>query len=207
MEIKFEGFGKIPRLSRDCVITEKIDGTNAQVYILPVDDNVNLFDSFRAKGWEVIKNGDFHYGVIPASRNKHITINKDNYGFANWVKDNAQELLKLGVGRHFGEWWGKGIQRGYEAEGKTFSLFNVNRWSNDDIRPKCCSVVPTLYEGMFDTNQIQYVIKKLELNGSVCSSGFMQPEGIMIYHTASGKIFKKTIKDDASPKSLVEESK
>jgi len=26
-ELKFEGFGKIPRLNRDCTITEKVDGT------------------------------------------------------------------------------------------------------------------------------------------------------------------------------------
>lgn len=30
---QFEAFPKIPRLSRYCVITEKIDGTNAQIYI------------------------------------------------------------------------------------------------------------------------------------------------------------------------------
>jgi hypothetical protein len=33
MEIEFQPFAKIARLSRECVITEKIDGTNAQVYI------------------------------------------------------------------------------------------------------------------------------------------------------------------------------
>jgi hypothetical protein len=29
----FQDFGKIPRLTRQCVVTEKLDGTNAQVFI------------------------------------------------------------------------------------------------------------------------------------------------------------------------------
>jgi hypothetical protein len=31
VEVEFAGFPKIARLSRECVITEKIDGTNAQI--------------------------------------------------------------------------------------------------------------------------------------------------------------------------------
>ena len=38
--MKFEKFDKIPRLSRDIVITEKIDGTNAQIYIINKQDLV-----------------------------------------------------------------------------------------------------------------------------------------------------------------------
>ena len=30
-ELKFEKFSKIPRLNKTCTITEKIDGTNAQI--------------------------------------------------------------------------------------------------------------------------------------------------------------------------------
>ena len=30
---EFTGFGKIPRYSREVLVTEKIDGTNAQIYI------------------------------------------------------------------------------------------------------------------------------------------------------------------------------
>ena len=33
--ITFEEFKKIPRLFRDCTITEKIDGTNGQIVIQP----------------------------------------------------------------------------------------------------------------------------------------------------------------------------
>jgi hypothetical protein len=30
--------------------------------------------------------------------------------------------------------------------------------------------------------------------------GFMDPEGIVVFHAAAGVCFKKTIKDDARPK-------
>jgi hypothetical protein len=35
--LEFDGFGKIARLNRDCTITEKIDGTNANI-VVPLDD-------------------------------------------------------------------------------------------------------------------------------------------------------------------------
>jgi hypothetical protein len=31
----FQSFSKIPRLMRECVVTEKIDGSNAQILIEP----------------------------------------------------------------------------------------------------------------------------------------------------------------------------
>ena len=102
--IKFEPFSKIPRLTRKCIITEKIDGTNAQIYIG--------------------EQGEFYIG----SRKKWILPEDDNYGFARWALENKEELLKLGVGAHFGEWWGQGIQRKYNMDKKVFSLFNVDRW-------------------------------------------------------------------------------
>lgn len=39
--------------------------------------------------------------------------------------------------------------------------------------------------------------------GSYASLGFNNPEGIVIYHTASNTCFKKTIKDDNVPKSKI----
>src|SRR5476649_2214765 len=44
----FERFQKIARLHRDCVITEKIDGTNACVY---VDDNGFLVQAASRTRW------------------------------------------------------------------------------------------------------------------------------------------------------------
>lgn len=177
----FLEFRKIARLSRNVIVSEKIDGTNAQVFI---DED----------------------GQIKAgSRTRWITPQEDNYGFASWVEANRGELLKLGVGRHFGEWWGAGIQRRYGLTEKRFSLFNTSRWEDDAVRPACCSVVPVLYRGKFDTDKIKTILDDLEKNGSVAAPGFMRPEGVMVFHIDANVIFKKTILNDESPKSLVKE--
>ena len=112
---EFAGFPKMARLSRDIVITEKIDGTNAQIYIT--------------------KEGEIRAG----SRNRWITPADDNFGFAQWVESNRDQLLELGPGRHFGEWWGSGIQRGYGMEKgeKKFSLFNAVRSEERRVGKEC----------------------------------------------------------------------
>lgn len=173
--LTFEEFPKIARLSRDIIITEKIDGTNAQIIIG--------------------EDGEF----ATASRTRIITPEQDNYGFSKWAHDNKDELMKLGPGRHFGEWWGSGIQRayGFKEGAKFFSLFNVSRWNTLD-RPACCGVVPTLFTGDFDTNLISETMSRLKETGSLAAPGFMNPEGVVIFHTASYALFKKTFeKDDA----------
>ena len=164
---EFVSFPKIPRLQKECVVTEKIDGTNGLIYI--TDD------------------GDMFVG----SRNRWLSAESDNFGFHRWATEHRDELEKLGPGRHHGEWWGSGIQRGYglvKGE-KRFSLFNVNIW-NEEIKPECCYVVPTLYTGEFDSTEIDYVMHDLEIGGSVASPGFMKPEGVMIYHSAANHYFK-----------------
>jgi hypothetical protein len=148
-------------------------------------------------------------------------IHNDNHGFAQWVKANKEELLKLGKGYYYGEWWGKGIQRGYNLEEKRFSLFNVGRWvkkegydclsltegcylpqlkEKQQYCPECCYVVPIIYEGIFDTKIIELALINLEACGSKASLGFMKPEGIVIYHKAGNLYFKKTIENDSKGK-------
>ena len=177
--MEFKSFNKIARLSREMIVTEKIDGTNG---IIAIGEN-----------------GEFQIG----SRNKWLTdelgnIQSDNAGFAQWAVKNRENLMLLGYGFHYGEWWGSGIQRGYDLPKgeKRFSLFNVSRWSDDSVRPACCGVVPTLYAGLFDTARIESVLETLRIRGSVASPGFMRPEGVVIFHTASGSLFKKTIERD-----------
>ena len=159
---EFRTFNKIPRLSREMVISEKIDGTNAQVVIQSYSSMDKSDVDFIAKHClnlpEDFDEGTFNFSeqdlfLFAGSRSRWLdcSSNGDNYGFAKWVKANAEELLKLGESRHFGEWYGNGIQRKYGLDEKRFALFNVKKWSDDDIRPKCCEVVPILYEGMFDT--------------------------------------------------------
>lgn len=179
--LEFIPFPKMPRLSRECVITEKIDGTNAQIFI-----------------------GDDGRSMHVGSRNRWISVPNDNYGFARWAMDNYQELLKLGPGRHFGEWWGNGIQRGYGLPkgDKRFSLFNTSRWSDPAVRPLCCGLVPVLYEGPFLTSMAEAALCELMMEGSQAAPGFMDPEGIVVFHVAANMGFKKTIKGDASPKSV-----
>jgi hypothetical protein len=171
----FVGFNKIARLSREMVITEKIDGTNGCIYI--GDD------------------GEFLVG----SRTRWITPESDNHGFARWAYDHKDELMMgLGPGRHFGEWWGCGIQRGYGLKEKRFSLFNVHRWG--ETRPDCCHVVPILFEGLFNSEAIFKTLGHLSLDGSKAAPGFMKPEGVVIYHKAANMMFKKTIEKDEEPK-------
>lgn len=175
---------KIGRLSRGCTVTEKIDGTNGSIFIQDI--------------------GDGTYFFVAGSRTRWITPGNDNYGFAKWAWKNADELLKLGPGHHFGEWWGSGIQRNYGLKEKRFSLFNTNRWSDDKIRPACCGIVPVIYEGLFTAEAIDNALTQLRLYGSIASPRFMLPEGIVVYHHATKTLFKKTIDKDESPKGLTE---
>lgn len=184
----FQKMAKVPRLFRDVIVTEKIDGTNASIYI----DETGL--------------------VQAASRTRWITPEKDNFGFARWVKENKKDLADtLGVGHHFGEWYGAGIQRGYGLHHKRFALFNVQRWVNNrnyqfimdgtldfgkltDISYKVSGldVVQILGAGKFSTEQIRQTADMLQATGSMQEIGFNKPEGIVVYHSHSDALFKYT---------------
>lgn len=192
---EFVPFPKMARLSRQCVITEKIDGTNACVHIT--------------------EEGCFFTG----SRSRWITPEDDNFGFAKWAHEHKEQLLQLGPGTHFGEWWGAGIQRNYGQTIKHFSLFNTIRWckhgqtpqpipSNNpqlpvkmqQVLPPCCNLVPVLYHGIFTTADCEQCLNMLANNGSAAAPGFRKPEGIVVYHIAAGIGFKKTLDKDEQPK-------
>jgi hypothetical protein len=190
----FVPYPKTPRLKRDVVITEKLDGTNAQIVIS------------RPAGGEAhdpncIISDDEKLVMRVGSRTRWISPGKDtdNYGFAGWVERNADELFKLGEGQHFGEWYGNGIQRGYGLDHKRFALFNTARWgAHNPNTPACCEVVPVLAHcGMQD---IDHVLKSLEDNGSSAVRGYHRPEGIIVYHSASRQVFKVLIENDDQPK-------
>jgi hypothetical protein len=107
--------------------------------------------------------------------------------------------MHLGPGSHFGEWWGLGIQRRYGIPEKRFSLFNVSRWT-ETPPPPCCHLVPVLYTGDFDTVAIDGCLERLRTEGSVAAPGFMQPEGVVVYHVATRTLFKRTLEKDEQPK-------
>jgi hypothetical protein len=170
----FQAFPKIPRLNREVVVTEKIDGTNACVYI-PDDES----------------------GVYAQSRSRFIVPGDDNYGFAAWVAEHSAELAQLGPGHHFGEWWGRGINRGYGLTERRFSLFNVHRWG--ETRPACCDVVPVLARGDLQS-AVSLADLHLRIKGSVAAPGYMNPEGYIVFHTAAQAMFKVTLVGDEKPK-------
>ena len=206
----FEPFPKIPRLNREILVTEKLDGTNAAIIIEDYGPTADprIAAAIADDPQQVIV--DRHiYGIGAQSRNRLITPNNetnkqaDNYGFAGWVADHAAELVRLlGPGRHFGEWWGQGIARNYGLDHKRFSLFNANRYDSAPfINNGLVHVVPVLYRGSFSELQIKLMVHNLRDFGSVAASGFDRPEGIIVYHTAARQSFKVTLEGDDAPKS------
>ena len=198
---KFEPFPKVPRLSRECVITEKIDGTNASVWIIDVNPPVGESMIVVPMDAITVNVNGHEVAVVAGSRNRFITPNKDNLCFARWVHTHAEELvMELGYGTHFGEWWGSGIQRGYGLEKgeKRFSLFNTNAHHAEDL--SLCHVVPIIHQGMFSTWLVEFAMLGLKSYGSKAAPGFMNPEGVMIYHSGSRGYFKKTFENDEGGK-------
>jgi hypothetical protein len=183
--MEFVEFPKMARLSREVFITEKLDGTNASITIT--------------------EDGQF----LTGSRTRWITPEDDNYGFARWAQENREELMKLGPGSHFGEWWGKGIQRNYSLTERRFSLFNVSRWADPATRPTCCHVVPVLYQGQLEEfgvlKGVKVALATLKDSGSIAAPGFMKPEGIVVFHTAANLYFKKTLEKDEMSKQQAEQ--
>jgi len=184
MEPEFKRWPKTARFNRDIIVSEKIDGTNGVIYIDPFPE----------------KPGDVQ-NIYAGSRNRWLTKKTDNFGFRAWVIANGQELFKLGPGYHYGEWWGHGIQRGYllPAGDRRFSLFNAVRWADKAIRPSCCGIVPVMYLGPMDQKRINDCIRYLRIHGSMATP-FLNPEGIVVFHTHANKGFKITLKNDEKEK-------
>lgn len=201
----FQAWGKTPRLFNNVYITEKIDGTNGAVVIIPESQEPDPTDG-------VYRNGHWVYAQ---SKNKLIPLRarglddiswrkRDNAGFGAWVLANAETLVDvLGAGHHYGEWWGSGIQRGYGLEkgDKRFSLFNTKRWGHfavPEAQPNIpgLGVVPVIDVFTFNTADILDAFYELMDVGSYAVPGFMNPEGIVIYHPASDTLFKMTDNGD-----------
>ncbi len=172
---EFVAWPSIQRLSSDTVtITEKIDGTNAVIWVGP------------------------DKRVLAGCRTRWLTSPDDNYGFRAWVEANADTLWMLGEGYHYGEWFGSGIQRRYGLEEKRFASFEIWR----DELPACVTKVPLLYRGKYTDAIIESQLDILRLSGSVLVPGFMDPEGIVVqFKSAKHVKFKKFCKNDEIHKS------
>lgn len=207
-EITFEKWPSIPRLSKErMTITEKIDGTNACVVIRPAPYGVG--DQERSKTSIVIgiAQEDSYLGYelyefAAQSRGRFITPENDNYGFAKWAYQNAEDLIKiLGYGSHYGEWWGHGVQRGYNMPGKRFSLFNAVRWSEvmSHLLPRTpveeLFTVPLLYTGPVDWGKPNEMLNVLS-TGSYAAPTFKNPEGIVVYLREANASYKILLEND-----------
>lgn len=182
-EREFIAWPKIARMNRRIVVTEKIDGTNAAIMI------TNEGDFFCQSRTRIIEPGK-----------------TDNAGFALWAHANQDSLMAdLGPGRHFGEWWGSGIQRGYGLPKgqKIFSLFNTSRWQAPVFQTDNLSVVPVLYDGLFSQLAIENALSLLRDVGSVAAPAYMRPEGVVIFHDAGNAMYKILIEGDEIPKGMM----
>jgi hypothetical protein len=176
--IEFKDFGKTPRFRTiQAIVTEKIDGTNAQIYV-PANPEEP---------------------ILAGSRNRWITPGKttDNFGFAAWVEEHAAAFRRLGPGRHFGEWYGAGVGRRYGLDHKRFALFDVHRFAEGlpEGLPGNVELVPVLYRGPVDIRAIEQATANLYATGSVAVPGWMKPEGVVI--NVAGMRWKITDNGDA----------
>jgi len=187
-EERYPAFGKIPRHRRPITITEKIDGSNGLILI---EQHPEILDEFHVRA---------------GGRTRWLsyeTKEADNHGFARWVQENKDTLAAdLGVGHHYGEWWGSSINRGYGLLNgdKRFSLFNISRWFEVPfLTPKLCSVpviagnIPWLEA----ESAIGEALTGLRLRGSFAAPGYMKPEGVVIFEHSSNRLSKVTIEKDA----------
>lgn len=166
---EFQPWGKTARLYSPVTITEKIDGTNGVIKFVGTD-------------------------MYAGSRKRWISQSDDNYGFAKWAQNNYNDLLELfgPDSTTYGEWWGQGIQRGYNRGYRTFSPF----WGNYDYLLSDGSFVesvPVLYKGVFQQDELQACITELMDMGSRVAPGFMQVEGVVVQFDHNRSRFKVVI--------------
>jgi len=175
--MEFTAFPSIKRFSNSQFsITQKIHGTNAQIAVVPI----------HVEGSERVTD----YVVRAGSRNRWLYPHDDNFGFAAFVETNRSEIIdRLGPGIHHGEWAGPGINSGEGLTQKTFVLFDWWKYPEESPLPPQTTVVPVLYQGEIDLQQIDDAMEYLRLNGSRLVTGFMRPEGIVIQ--LNGTRYKK----------------
>jgi len=180
----FQSFGSIEPYRKTYMrITQKLHGSNGQVYVYEED------------GVRTLKVG---------SRNRWLAIGDDNYGFCGFVEANKESFLNMGLGRHYGEWCGPGINLGEGLIEKRFFLFSDRRRYVDCSLPARTDFVPEIYSGPLDSSKIEASMELLKEHGSRLVEGFMKPEGIVV--DICGIRFKKVFNpeetgwDKAQPK-------
>lgn len=171
----FQKYPKTPRLFRDVVITEKIDGTNGLLQFGTAGD------------------------LLVGSRNRWITPGEDNHAFAAWAYEHQEALFEaLGPGRFHGEWYGPGIQGNpLNVPERRFALFNTSLELDNWVEG--LEFVPVLYTGPFYTRQVTRLVDAVRA-GTYVPRGTGPGEGVIVYHTASNQLFKVLCENDELPK-------
>lgn len=194
----FSPFPKIANIGKvKMSITQKIHGSNAQIYIwerrlsiedIPVTETLEQAQARHpGKQLEISPFSDKTSTLLHVfvdlkcgSRTRWITPGDDNFGFAAFVHANKEEFIsKLGLGTHFGEWAGLGINSGEGLSQKTFVLFDYWKYADKPLPPQTVTV-PVLYEGAVDLAAIDQAMSDLKTNGSKLAPGFMRPEGVVV---------------------------
>lgn len=168
---EFKKWPKTKRLldTKIMTITQKMDGTNAQILI--TEDEI------------------IHAG----SRNRWLSAKRDNFGFYKWCQENKKALIEtLGTGRHYGEFCGPKIQTGEGLDSYVFFSFNPRLYIKQEHQ-NIISPVPLLYHGTFSDDWIISSLKALSRDGSFAVPGFMKPEGLIV--EISGTKYKIYLKD------------
>jgi hypothetical protein len=216
--IEFQPNPKVPRLFRSALISEKIDGTSSCVIVQPdgtvqagsknrlltlEQDNFGFCawvkqheDELRALGTGLhrgewwgsgiqraygLKNGERHFSLFNVSRwNRQIWEENEDARVLHEVR------LIAGAKRRAGEW----------PEGQ---LPQVTR-REFVPPPPCCEVVPVLSRGVFSSTCVNDCLSRLEGQGSVAMPGYDRPEGVVVFHEASGTFFKVTLENDEQSK-------
>ncbi len=188
--VEFKEWPKIPRGGggETITITEKIDGTNACIIVseglvIGAQSRTQLLcerELYIVEGF---------IGEVGKWENR-----SDNYGFADYVRNNENELSKLGDGYHYGEWAGPGIQKNHHnLEKKTLFLFNSDRWRDGrQERPAGVECVPVIYEGEWGPHIIENTMK--ELWDTAKYKGY-HPEGIVIWYHKTRRYEKVTFEN------------
>jgi len=163
------------------IISEKVDGTNGLIEI-EYDDGL--------------------LAVRFGSRNRWLTLSSDNAGFMNFFAmfakkiaivpdilrakavnelDNRNKVCSNPI-RIYGEWYGKGIQRGYGLDTKYFMPFHTIL-AEALIEANVPNIMPPhiMYTGKFDKQIADDMMNLLRTHGSGVTPGYFNPEGIVVY--------------------------
>lgn len=176
-------FSKIARLGSPVTITEKIDGTNGLILIQHRDE-LDYLEAPWTRAFDTVM-------IFAGSRSRWLTPENDNHGFAAWVVEHGESLYdQLGTGYHYGEFWGRGIQRGYDLDRKVFSVFDT-RHDLPESR-NWLMKVPTIYAGPYSERL------NLSMSTSRAAPGYEFPEGVVIRWDHDGSR-KKVVWDKQGP--------